>query len=238
MATYHFGVNFVSYNVHGILHLTDDVKKYKCTLDKLSAFPFENFLGKLKRMVRSYSNPVQQVIKRCDELYRAERRHVCKPTPRRYSTDARDRAYLLKKGGIFLVDEVEEGAEQPIIHGRKFRNNHLKPCFNKPCNSMFMDIFHVTSMAKCTQMTVTPDDLGCKGFTVPTFDHDTGFIFTRLLHMDGTVEFILSNSFYFLADSRRAYAMGSCPASARTSFCVSVYPALTISFLCDTSNKS
>ena len=48
------------YNVHGLVQLAEDASRFGC-LDNISAFPFENFLGKLKRMVRKPSFPLEQV---------------------------------------------------------------------------------------------------------------------------------------------------------------------------------
>lgn len=42
-----YGKDMVVYNIHGLVHLAQDVKLHG-NLDKISAFPFENFLGQLK----------------------------------------------------------------------------------------------------------------------------------------------------------------------------------------------
>ncbi len=42
-----YGKEFLVYNIHGLVHLSEDVKVHG-NLDRISAFPFENFLGKLK----------------------------------------------------------------------------------------------------------------------------------------------------------------------------------------------
>lgn len=55
------------YNIHGLTHLSDDVKVHG-HLDLISGFPFENYLKKIKRMVRKPSSPLQQVIRRISEL--------------------------------------------------------------------------------------------------------------------------------------------------------------------------
>lgn len=52
---------FMSYNVHGIIHLSQDVKKHG-SLDNFSAFKFESFLGKMKAWVRSTKHPLQHVV--------------------------------------------------------------------------------------------------------------------------------------------------------------------------------
>jgi hypothetical protein len=54
------------YNVHGLVHLADEVRLHGC-LDNISAFPFENFLGQLKKLVRQPNFPLQQVIRRLSE---------------------------------------------------------------------------------------------------------------------------------------------------------------------------
>jgi len=56
----------LTYSVHALVHLSDDAKRYG-VLDNISAFPFENFLGKLKQSVRKPSFPLQQVVRRLSE---------------------------------------------------------------------------------------------------------------------------------------------------------------------------
>jgi len=48
------------------LHLSDCVRLFG-SLDNFSAFPFENFMQKLKKMVRKSSQPLQQVIRQIVE---------------------------------------------------------------------------------------------------------------------------------------------------------------------------
>ena len=61
-----YGSNMLVYNVHNLVHLADDARKYGA-LDTVSAFPFENFLGKLIRLVRKPDKPLQQVVRRLCE---------------------------------------------------------------------------------------------------------------------------------------------------------------------------
>ena len=63
-----YGETFVSYNVHSLIHLREDVKKFG-PLDSFSAFPFENYLGKLKKMVRKPNCVLEQVIRRLTEQF-------------------------------------------------------------------------------------------------------------------------------------------------------------------------
>ncbi|XP_036143526.1 uncharacterized protein LOC114255061 [Monomorium pharaonis] len=61
-----YGPDFVSHNIHNLLHLSDCVKLYG-SLDNFSAFPFENYMQQLKKKVRKTSQPLQQIIHRTIE---------------------------------------------------------------------------------------------------------------------------------------------------------------------------
>lgn len=58
--------DFISHNVHNLLHITDCVRFFG-VFDNFSAFPFENFMPQLTKNVRKASLPLQQVIKRLAE---------------------------------------------------------------------------------------------------------------------------------------------------------------------------
>lgn len=44
-----YGSEFLVYNTHNLVHLAQDARKYG-DLDSVSCFPFENYLGHLKRI--------------------------------------------------------------------------------------------------------------------------------------------------------------------------------------------
>lgn len=48
-------------------HLSDDALRFGA-LDNFSAFPFENYLGQLKKLVRTPNKPLQQICRRLHEL--------------------------------------------------------------------------------------------------------------------------------------------------------------------------
>lgn len=58
-----FGDQWAIYNVHGLLHVPQDVFKFGCT-EKVSCFKFEAFMFTLKHLVRSGRNPLKQAINR------------------------------------------------------------------------------------------------------------------------------------------------------------------------------
>ncbi|CAN7943842.1 unnamed protein product [Ixodes pacificus] len=54
------GKSQMSYKIHALCHLASDAKLHG-PLDSFSAFRFENYLGKLKKMVRFPSKPLEQI---------------------------------------------------------------------------------------------------------------------------------------------------------------------------------
>ena len=90
----------IVYNVHALVHLVQDVKVYGC-LDKFSAFPFESFLGMLKKLVRKPSQPLQQVIKRLKE---------------------RSKFYSKAQSSSLCIGEVrKEHTRGPLVPGHTFQ---------------------------------------------------------------------------------------------------------------------
>lgn len=61
-----YGKTFMSHNIHGLLHITEDYKNYGA-LDSFSCFPFENFMKSLKKMIRKHEKPLEQVVRRYNE---------------------------------------------------------------------------------------------------------------------------------------------------------------------------
>lgn len=61
-----YGPEFLTHNIHNLLHITDDVKKFG-NLNLFSNFPAENYLQKLKKLVRKSDNVLPQVIRRLSE---------------------------------------------------------------------------------------------------------------------------------------------------------------------------
>lgn len=56
-----YGAHQVSYNIHSLLHLVDEVKQWG-VLDNFSTFPFENKLGFLKNLPHSGYLPLEQTV--------------------------------------------------------------------------------------------------------------------------------------------------------------------------------
>lgn len=62
-----YGSPFISYNVHGLLHLTNDVRQLG-PLDSFSAFPYENNMPVFRKYCRKPNFPLQQFSNRMSEM--------------------------------------------------------------------------------------------------------------------------------------------------------------------------
>lgn len=101
----HYGRAFTVYNVHNLLHLSDDVENFNLSLDEMSCFPFENYLGWLKKLVKGRNKPLVQLVKRLDEYVRHQgsivKRHLGK-------VDSAKNSWFLTTGGYVVVREVRD----------------------------------------------------------------------------------------------------------------------------------
>jgi len=65
----YYGIQCQILNMHSLIHLADDVKSMGCSLSKVTAFPFENTLGKIKKMIRNGKRLLSQISRRFHEIF-------------------------------------------------------------------------------------------------------------------------------------------------------------------------
>jgi len=71
-----YGQGVLVYNVHSLVHLAQDARKYGA-LDNVSSFPYENYLGQLKRQARKAGSHVSELVRRIAERERARESSCC-----------------------------------------------------------------------------------------------------------------------------------------------------------------
>lgn len=64
-----YGKEYVTQNVHNLLYICTDVRKFG-SLDSFSAFPFENFLFSIKKLITKGEKLLQQIAMRYAEIER------------------------------------------------------------------------------------------------------------------------------------------------------------------------
>jgi hypothetical protein len=56
-----FGLSNMTYKMHSLRHMLDDVSFHKCHLEYLSSYPYENFHSKWRGFLRSGRLPLSQI---------------------------------------------------------------------------------------------------------------------------------------------------------------------------------
>lgn len=137
------------YNVHSMLHLAEDAAWFG-SLDACATFPFENYLHKLKKMVRSGRNALSQVVKRIHELENGP----CKMNQAKLKstifTNKPDNVYILDDSSccevVALSHQRDDDGNQKILC-RVY--NKMESAFSKPCDSMLIGVYQINQAISC-----------------------------------------------------------------------------------------
>ena len=170
-----FGPHFVVYNVHNVIHLADDVENYQCSLNSLSAFPFENHLHTIKKFVWSSNNPISQVFKRLAEKGSYS---VTKDTfvETSLSTKYKDNCFMLENEDfVFLQEKKDNGCYTSDVLSQRLTENF----FTEPCESKLINIVFVKNSSKTKRKLIHPKYLFRKVVKLPYKDR---FFFIPVLH--------------------------------------------------------
>jgi hypothetical protein len=203
-----YGETFVVYNVHSLIHLCQHVRRLG-PVDSFSAFPFENYLGQLKKLLHSGNKPLQQVCRRLSErghlihsnkkILQFEEILTSKFTPDGGSVLGIIGAYFKKIRGPFFrlsTTNVKDNCvflkNGQIVRLKYFVKDEsgslLMVCkrfctrdnfFVYPCESSAMSIFFVTSLSR--ELSVkNVDKIDCKAVCLPYKD---GYVCMPMHHI-------------------------------------------------------
>lgn len=134
-----YGVEFMVYNVHTMLHMTADAQEHG-SLDNCAAFPFENYLQQVKRYVRSGVNPLAQIVKRLSEMDKTtnikDRDYIS------VTTKKPNNAYIIKRAnGSSTCCEVVGKFPGQIESFMCRVYDNPQPLFQVPCDSTLIGAF-------------------------------------------------------------------------------------------------
>ena len=135
-----YGAHFLVYNVHMMLHVADDAARFG-SLDNCSGFPFENYLHKMKRLVRSGKSPLVQLVTRLNEHSNLE---DVKVPEKKLEISAKfpDNAYVLDNNACAIITaRLNEFGPEENRKAMCVLYTDPEPVFVEPCNSMLLDIY-------------------------------------------------------------------------------------------------
>lgn len=150
-----YGQTFLVYNVHALLHLSEDAQHFGC-LDNCSAFKFESYLHQMKKMVRSGKNVLAQVANRLEETSRLK-------------IPIKEKVVSLKRPNNVFVLSSEECCEvvsedmDNTVLCRVFTN--LQPYLMTPCDSRLYGTY-VSSIRRSKMCVIDKKALERRAFMV------------------------------------------------------------------------
>lgn len=177
-----YGKDQFVYNVHSLIHIADDVRHHGA-LDNVSSFPFESYLGKLKKLVRRPQNPCSQIVRRVmegccqpnipstDKDAEFKKPHTEGPLPVSYMNYlqykqcyARDFFVSVASGDNCFIVDGKVGIIKNILHYQVDNScdavlvfdefTHRESFFTNPLDSQLLSIFIVDKL--CSVHTVIP----------------------------------------------------------------------------------
>ena len=153
-----YGSTFTTYTIHSLIHIPDDVTYHKSNIYEMSAYPFENYLGMLKRVIRSANSPLAQVVKRLDEMESCNTHFAQKHLYTKVGTGPKDGWFITKKKKFVLIRKICGH----ILTCHSVPHQHLKDFFSMPCRSGIFDIYAFSNTCVLKKENVILSDLDRK----------------------------------------------------------------------------
>jgi hypothetical protein len=152
-----YGPTFASYNIHSLKHLHEDVSQHNCSLNNISAFPFENYLQKIKKLVKGTHNPIAQVCKRLKEVEHVDIKKTQKLKSKFFlSTKPKDRCFLLESEDYAIIREVRTDGKLDCNIIKQHRASNF---FINPCQSKLINVISVRHLENGTRNLLQRNDL-------------------------------------------------------------------------------
>ncbi|KAJ8670233.1 hypothetical protein QAD02_001492 [Eretmocerus hayati] len=153
-----YGLEFASLTNHSLAHLTDDVENMDCPASFLTAFPYENDLGELKRSIRSGNRPMAQICTKIE----------------------RDLEFNLKKATVTTELQILKSKQvDNLLHIRKIKFKNYQFSVERPDNMILSkdgSIVEIKSMLS-SSVTINPSKVFILGEQIkilePAFNYPT-----------------------------------------------------------------
>ena len=170
----------VSFNVHSLIHITDDVRKYGI-LDSFSAFPYESVLGNIKRKIRTSNAPLAQISRRISEGYQFKKTELIK-----------NKRGMIIKGHMIIPNDFKNSfvmlSDRSVASVKKisgtslevYKYRAMKPALKYPtCSSLLdMQFISISSQSRSKICVIQKSEILRKCIILP---HKKNFVIIPLL---------------------------------------------------------
>lgn len=173
-----YGSNSISYNVHNLIHIAKDCKKFG-PLDNFSTFKFENYMFNIRSIVKNAPKPLEQVVNRVHEenllpvvknllptypvVKTLDNGKIASLQFNGFTLSAKknENCCLLKDKNILFITNIELIENNQIqIKGTCF--SEFDSLFSLPCDSKNFNIYSIKKTSSNNCITVTPEFIKCK----------------------------------------------------------------------------
>lgn len=198
----YYGDQYLSHNVHNVLHICDDVKRFG-TINSYSAFKFENYLYTIKKSLKISGKPLEQIANRIIEKRNVEKSFLNpskdypiihynknKTKVKRVEFDGfilsrknLDNCCILSNNTIATMNDIY--LKNNILYFRVQQHVSIEPFFTSPCDSTLVGIYKLPlSEAVLSYATVTSDEISRKCLKADNVisSDDNSSIVISLLH--------------------------------------------------------
>lgn len=183
-----YGEEFVSYNIHNLLHVVDDVMRFG-VLENFSAYPFESFLGKLKKKIRHGNKILEQAVGRTLEGWDLElektvnkypilknpkfsdklvTHYLCIETRNaKFKSDDKNSHFMTNNFDIIRFEYAMQSKTDSKIQicGRKYLKK--RNLYETPLESSLIGIFEIPESSLSAEMVCLKlEDIKCKIFVI------------------------------------------------------------------------
>ncbi|XP_031342118.1 uncharacterized protein LOC116170009 [Photinus pyralis] len=205
---YIYGEDAIIYNMHSIFHMAKEAVDGHYSLDEMSCFPFESYLGKLVKMIRTPNKPLAQVCVRLAEqsnfleeypLNRCNTVNENKTILNHHHgykiniTSDKDSFILLKNKRVMKVVELIETNNILTIKGRIFGRQY--EAYTEPVSSKVINVYKVQELNNFL-FEEPVGNIECKCFVIPMDNHFLvmGMLHNELCSVRGTEETCLTST--------------------------------------------
>lgn len=191
-----YGSEYITSNVHNLLHVVEEVKRFG-TFQTFNAYPFENKLFVIKKMLRQGNKPLAQVANRiCEYNSNATSlRHITLKFDKPFTTERRnmtvlhfidfalspkqvDKYCLSHDEKVIEIQHISSDKQEIKIYGRIIKN--ITNIFEKPIRSSLLNSYKAEEENMITEdIVLAPRDIMCK---LVCISHQGISYFIPLLH--------------------------------------------------------
>lgn len=205
-----YGKQYMSHNVHIILHLADDAKKYG-SINNFSAFPFESYMQPLKKKIKNGVKPLQQLARRYTEekLIQSKFQHKqdnlgpfnsrCKLKNRPKTVDSTEPQYTgwkfhqftlklnncdncvkMNNNDIVIIENIATSKIDNSVMVIGRKYDKLTEFFDKPCSSNLLHIQSASQLGHLQSWKLS--EIKEKMMRLP-MNNKIGYVILPLLHL-------------------------------------------------------